>query len=308
MGANVMEKLYYTLGGIILCLVAIVSWMFLINKSGKKRRSNDNEDEDKSCRFYINVFVLNKREVIKEKVKSKFGSFKYLGNAVAMVAGKLVTDEKFSKILYEKMSVIIPEKLREELGVDSSVELEYSNKSYFVVSVDIKAADARFLVKMKGGEQHLKVYDNLVTHLFGNMVHQRLSDQLVGIIGEKLIEKIPERVIERMKDGGGVDVEAVAKSESEQARYFFTAMKLISKSNTSSPEIVGEVSTSVSSVVENKGDTNVTYNDNESDGVYVTSKDGLPDNTHNEETAAAQEKKSGWYPGKYMRKFTTKTK
>ena len=310
MGANTLEKLYYTLAGVLLCLLAVSSWLYLNKRSGKKKRSNndnnDDEGEDKSCRFYMNVFVLNKQDVIKEKVKSKFGNFKYLGSAVAAVAGRVVTDERFTNALYEKMSCIIPERLREELGVESSVDLEYSIKSYFVISVDIKTADARVLVKKRGGEKHLKIYDRLISSLFGHIMQQSLSDQLVGIIGDKLVERLPEKLTERLKDGGGVDVEAVAKSEAEQARYFFTAVKLISKSNVCSPEIVGEVSTNEAFSNNNEVDTNMKYNDDDSDGVYVTNTDTVPDNTTLDEAkqSTMKEKKSGWYPGKFINKFT----
>ncbi len=317
MGANVVEKIYFTLGGIFLCIVAIISWL-LLNKSGRKRGTNNNDEKDISCRFYINVFVLNKQEVIKEKVKSKFRNFKYLGNALAAVAGRMVTDEKFSNVLYDKLCVIIPEKLREELGVESSVELEYSNKSYFVISVDIKAADARFLVQKKGSEKYLRIYDNMISSLFGDILEQRLSDQLVGIIGEKLVEKIPEKIIERMKDGAGIDVEAVAKSEGEQARYFFAVINLIAKSNASTPEIMGQVSTSIpnNDTTNRDDDTNITYNGNgddndNDDGVYVTRKDSVPEAAIGEQKDGYSEKnrkKSGWFPGKYIQKFTKSNK
>ena len=311
MGANLLEKLYYVTAGIFLCFLGIASWLYLNNKSSRKRKGiGSDPDHSKSCRFYLNIFVLNKEEVIKEKVRNKFGNFKYIGKAVAAVAGRMVTDEKFSQGLYEKMSTIIPEKLQEELGIESLVELEYSVKSYFVISVDIKAADARVLVKKKGSEKQLKIYDSLVNNLFSSSImQQQLSDQLVGIIGDKLVEKLPEKMTERLKDGGGVDVEVVAKSEAEQSRYFFTVMKLLLKTNANTPGIMGEISTN-SNIGKEEGDeeedTNITYNDNESDGVYVADSNVHTDTNTSESQNQEKGKSSNssWYPGKFLKKLT----
>ena len=110
---------------------------------------------------------MNKSEVIKSKVQSKFKNFKLLGKIAGKIAGRMVTDKQFIQKISDKISLIIPERLQEDIGVVSEVELAFQHESYMVMSVSILSADARKVIEKKGGSEKLKKFDQFMDVLGG---------------------------------------------------------------------------------------------------------------------------------------------
>jgi hypothetical protein len=52
----------------------------------------------------------------------------------------------------------------------------------------------------------------------------------VSVIGEKLLEQLPIKITERMKEAAGLEVEVFARSEADQARFLFSALKQLASS------------------------------------------------------------------------------
>ena len=144
------RSLYFSIGAAF----SVYAFMML-NKYNKKKKKDiqrkqigsDNVNED-SVKFYINIFLMNKSEMVRSKVESKLKNFRLLGAALGSLANKLITDKKLIDKIGAKLVVMIPEKLKEEIGAVSQVEVVYQEDSYFCVSIDILSADARKLIGM----------------------------------------------------------------------------------------------------------------------------------------------------------------
>jgi bifunctional DNA-binding transcriptional regulator/antitoxin component of YhaV-PrlF toxin-antitoxin module len=226
-----IDRGFYFLLGVALALFVVAT----INKQKKKKHvekikaaGNVNHTEDLSdrVRFFVNIFVLNKSEVVKAQVESKFKNFRLLGKIAGNIAGRVVTDKAFIEKIAGKFAVLIPEKLREEIGVTAEVELVFQQDSFMVIAVDILAADARKLIEKKGGSEKLKVYDSWMHTLnLEDYLNKPISDQLVTMVGEKLMEQLPLKIAERMKEAAGLEVEVYTRSEADQSRFFYSALK-----------------------------------------------------------------------------------
>lgn len=235
-----IDRGIYFLLGIAVALFTVASF----NKQKKRKhiesiKSAGNvpvaEDLNDVVRFFVNIFILNKSEVVKAQVQSKFKNFRLLGKLAGGIAGKLVTDKVFIEKVAEKFAILIPEKLQAEIGVTASVELVFQQDSFMVIAVDILGADARKILEKKGGSEKVKAYDSLMASLgLGEYLQKPISDQLVSIIGEKLMEQLPLKIAERMKETAGLDVEVCARSETDQARYFFTVLNQMKENSSAS--------------------------------------------------------------------------
>ena len=325
--ATLAEIFYYVFTGAVGALTVIIFLLKQYSSIQKKRRKSASADDPSkgAVRFYLNVFVLNKKEVIKSKVQEKFGKFKILGRLAGGLAGNLVTDDAFVDKLCAQLSNIIPERLKEQIGVDAEVGVVYKIRSYFVIVVDVHHADARAIIKRKGGEQKLEIFDRIMNFAgIGEILEKPLSDQFVAVVGDRLIDELPEKMTQRLKEAAGVEVEVVARSEGDQSNYFFAVVNQLnhSSSRSDTPVITGRVS------IDYDGDgwDNVGEEDAKMPNQSSTMKVGVSEGKGTEKeyaqgnngeiaayssTAATDEvaskstekNKTSWYPGKYIRKL-----
>ena len=127
--------------------VILTLFLMTLVKSLKKQ----NKVEKEIVKFYLNIFVLNRKEVIKNKMKSKFSYTPVLAKVLAKVAGRMITDAKFSENIGHKLEEMIPVKLS-EIGVKANVEMVFNWNSFVVIEVRILTADARKFIEKRAGK------------------------------------------------------------------------------------------------------------------------------------------------------------
>ena len=118
----------------------------------------------------MNIFCLNKSQALKTVIKKKFSSA-VVGRLVGAMASRLVSDKAFMRVLGERIMLMVPERLN-EIGVTAQVDVAFSWESFLVVEIAILHADARKLIKKRGGKEKAEKFDKLMD-LFGSRSMER---------------------------------------------------------------------------------------------------------------------------------------
>lgn len=177
--------------------------------------------------FYINVWVENVKDIIKEKVDekvSKSSGFGVFNAAVKGMATTMVSDDKVSSAIAAKLCEKVPEALA-TMGITGNVEQKWVNKSYVVLRVQVDNIHKdKLLEKAKGAEfadrfktmlecfSYFEMED--ATQTAETKIKEKVLTALMSRLGEALPAKLGENGIACI-----VDVMPLAR----QADYFYEA-------------------------------------------------------------------------------------
>eukprot|EP00927_Polykrikos_kofoidii_P029731 TRINITY_DN25657_c0_g1_i1.p1 TRINITY_DN25657_c0_g1~~TRINITY_DN25657_c0_g1_i1.p1 ORF type:complete len:210 (-),score=61.76 TRINITY_DN25657_c0_g1_i1:265-894(-) len=197
------------------------------------------EDDEDVPTMYLNIMIMEKTEeldkMIKEKVAQKMPNplgFGLLGRAAGKLAVKVVDEKKIAAKLAIKMPEVMPEKMS-QMGITAEAEEVFRKGAFVVVRLKIKHLDVHAMMAAKLGEDKAAKVDKGMACLkclarwFGykddavdQKVDRTMGDKIVEAMCKSLPEALPKTMAEK-----GIIVEIAAKSEKEQAAYFFEAIK-----------------------------------------------------------------------------------
>lgn len=185
--------------------------------------------------MYLNITVCNKEEFVDQKLTQKMGK---MGHFLAKAANKMITDQKFTTKIADKLSAGIPEKMARQ-GVSIQSEVVYVKLNYFVLRLTVKNVDACKLVATKhykeGDKNPLPDPENDLKaaklHWYlskvPSAVRPKLEYTMNLVMCRKLLKKLPEGVVRKMKNEADLEIKCVGKSDRKQASYFFDFVKIL---------------------------------------------------------------------------------
>jgi len=172
------------------------------------------------ARFYLNIVVLNKKEVVNAGVQKKTGlEGRGLGRLAGVLANCMVTDDKFGANLGKRLEEMIPRRM-EEQGIKAKAALEFKRGNLVVMLVTVKSVDMRTLVAKKLGDDKANKF-NKWHEFLPRSLQREFEDFVISRLAAGLMTKLPENVAEKMKEMGGMEVAAEAKTPEEEAEYLF---------------------------------------------------------------------------------------
>lgn len=211
-------------------LLGAVLTVYTILIMRKKAKTKAIGDESTSIiKFYLNIFILNKDDAIKNIVKQKVSN-KIVGSVIGTLAASRISDDAFAENMGKKISELIPIKL-EEVGITSVVDIGFQQGAYLCVKVDIVKADARKLIAKRGGKDQLAKFNYFMDLIGIPQLNDSIDNSLASIIGEKMQKQLPIGLKDRMQEKAGLDVRVVACSEDEQASFLLETLKELNKDN-----------------------------------------------------------------------------
>jgi len=182
------------------------------------------DERMKKARFYLNVVILNKREVIDTGVKTKTGwgskvGTRGLGKMAAALANKVVTDDKFSKKIGANMETNIPEKMA-LMGIKASAKLMFTRGNLLVMQVVVESIDVRKLV---GNRLDDKKADklNMWLEYLPPRFRREIDDFMKARLAVGLMQKLPENMAGQLRELAGIEVEVESAAPDQEAECLF---------------------------------------------------------------------------------------
>jgi len=175
--------------------------------------------------FYINITLLNKDEVVAEKVAERAGKG-FLGKAAAFAANKLVTEEKvvqkFSELLVDRV-----EKAVAEVGIEASVEIKYKQGPLVVVQMQVTEVDPLQLVLSAKGAEFASSFSTLLTAAenigLKDKLYPQILERITSKVNEALMEKFEEMIPKKFAEQN-IIVSCQSCSLSEEAEFLFAVL------------------------------------------------------------------------------------
>ena len=118
-------------------------------------------------------------------------------------------DDQFMGKIGGTLSSVIPQKLREAIGLTAEVNTLFVWKTMLVMEVRIIAADAVRVIERFGSDQRSEFLRALLDLFQGGALSASLNHTLALIIGERLQDRLGPTIMEKM-DERGLRVEVFA--------------------------------------------------------------------------------------------------
>lgn len=218
--ASIESYCYFILGVVFTLFVMII--LRDINK--KKSKKNGNEGPAK---FYLNCFVLNSSDLVKEKVREKVAGrpIAMLGGVIGRIASSVISDELITKKVAARLADAIPERLV-QMGITSTVKVVYTQASYLCLEIAVLNTEARKLLENIRGKEKGDRFASLMDLIGMPSLERSFEASLAVIVGEKLKEKLPQILAERAQEKAGLELESVACSSGDQVSILFYCILL----------------------------------------------------------------------------------
>ena len=187
-----LSPLFYFFLGVFLTL-----YVLMIFRKNRDKKMHDSEKKS-VIKFYLNIFIQNKEEALKNTVKSKVSN-RFMGSVAGALANNIVSDEQFTNMMGTKMCEMIPVRLA-DLGIKCDVYTAYAYENYLCISIDVISADARQIIEKRAGKKGVQEFENFLD-LFGMpQLNSSIDDTVASVIGKKLQASLPAGLRDKMQD------------------------------------------------------------------------------------------------------------
>ena len=178
--------------------------------------------------FYLNITLLNKNEIVEEKVQEKLHDMKDrpVGKLISRAATALTSESYVSNKIYLKLSEMMQERLQ-EMGLKVTVSKMFLEGSFFVLKADIQTLELYKLVEMTKGKEYATNLKLLVSSLQEMGVKEKTLPNIMENISMQVYEALLCRLSQQLPSKfseSGIKAKVVALHSSHQAEYFFDAI------------------------------------------------------------------------------------
>ena len=213
--------------------------LFYLATKGDEADDEDVRQRHRGYKFYLNIIIQNKSQVIKKKASERvpYGVFGFGKKIVANVADAVIKDDDFAEKIGDSLKDQIPVKLKEKFGdgIKVSTDRVFVKDNLVVVSVQIAKANIIKLLGMQpdGGKRKSstvqRIFDLLgkVSKKLESITESELNKKIADKIGAKLKMLLADEIKLKLRNESGVDVLIEAKHSSHQAEFFYSLMNKI---------------------------------------------------------------------------------
>mmetsp|Transcript_988 Transcript_988/g.1646 ORF Transcript_988/g.1646 Transcript_988/m.1646 type:complete len:207 (+) Transcript_988:105-725(+) len=196
-------------------------------EEGKNKADNIDVGTYQLQAFYLNIILLNKDEVVKNKATERVGN-NIFGKAAAFTANRLVSNEKILEGIVEKLMNGITSAIT-TMGISASQEKVFQKGAFVVIRLQISEVDKIKLLRKAKGDEFSASFEVLLHSLnmlgldaANSQIDKKMKDHIQEGMMSRFEEVIPQKLAE---NGVNVDVECVPSEK--EAEYFFKVHKYL---------------------------------------------------------------------------------
>ena len=192
--------------------------------------SKDRDDEVNKSRIFLNMFFLNKKEIVENIVRSRVSRRTPILRAIAKrLVNNLISDEKLVNRIGDDICKLILIRL-EKLGVKAVTRLAYQQSAYLCIEIVVEDIDVmKFLQENISTQNAAKKYDKIRKLIPYDWFHQWVTSLLVQKLNKRLLVQLPDIIQEKLQFKLSAEVEIVSCSSNEQGPFLLDTIKLLSE-------------------------------------------------------------------------------
>lgn len=237
MSESVLSALYYFSFGIS---VAVYLWILFTkpspvttatNSSGTSNNSNANKKENNNSnvmrRLYLNVFFLDRTEVIHTIIRSKVSKSRPLIRALAKRAAVVL----LKKSIVEKVAAGLTKPLVERLeamGVKCAVNVAYAEASFACLEISFYNLDFHQFFVFNAGLQQADKITGLLDRFSLPAINEVLKKWMINFLYGKFMVQLPLTLKEKLYTKMNAEMEIIPCTEEEQSPFFIQTINQLS--------------------------------------------------------------------------------
>lgn len=128
--------------------------------SGTFNNPYDTLDSAKLPRFYMNVILFNKKEVVQAKVQAKIRN-SVLSKMASSIANNVISDEKVINSLAEQLIEKVESTVM-EMGMQVELKKTFQRDNFVVLHVKVLEIDTLTLLVATKGEQYATLFSTMM--------------------------------------------------------------------------------------------------------------------------------------------------
>lgn len=205
-----LTKCFYFFFGVVTAIYGVLLYF----KVTKSKSSEEQPAGKQAVKFYLNVFFLDRKELLRNMVRSKVSRNLPVLRALTKRAAVALLNNVIVDKVAANLCKVIPENLG-KMGVRCSVNIIFSKASFLCIEVAMTKIDIPTLIDFNAGEAaSLKVKALLERFSFPKL-NEVINNFLLGMFEKKLMEKLPVQLKQKLQDKMYADVEIFPTTEEE---------------------------------------------------------------------------------------------
>lgn len=168
-----------------------------------------------SVKFYLNIFFLDRKELLRNMVRSKVSRNMPVLRALSKRAAVALLNNVIVEKVAANLCKVIPENLG-KMGIRCNVNIIYTKASFLCIEVAMYKVDIPALVEFSAGEvAGQKVKDLIERHSFPKLNEFINYMMLTYMFQRKLMDKLPVQLKQKLQDKMYADLEIFSCTEEE---------------------------------------------------------------------------------------------
>eukprot|EP01036_Dinobryon_divergens_P025300 gene25299-33829_t len=187
---------------------------------------SDVPTDSANVRLYLNLYFVDRREFLKNIVRSKISKKRRILRAVAkrVVAGLL--EASIVEKVGTNMAKIVPEKL-ELMGLKATATVVYTKSSYICLEVVLHHLDLPTLVSnMSGSPEKGEGVRKILSIISFPRFDACMNRLLIQLLSFRILQQLPGQVQGKLLDKLNAEVEVIACNEEEQGPVLVSSIQL----------------------------------------------------------------------------------
>lgn len=227
-----LSALYYVNFGVALC---IYLYFVFMKKDGQPQSGNQlkgKESKDYIKKLYLNIFFLDRREAIRNIVRSKIPKNKVIIRALAKRAAVVLLEKGIVEKIANNLCKSIGDRL-DSMGVKSSVGIGYTQSAFVCIEVTITNFDLFkfFLFSTEGNEEKAtKIVDSLEKYSIP-AVTDFFNKFLLNVVANKFVVALPATIKEKLYNLMNAELELVTCTEEDQGPFLIQTINQLNLSS-----------------------------------------------------------------------------
>lgn len=216
---TISSGIFYFFFGVAVTLYSMVLYFKRQNKSTDVQKNS-------ACRFYINIFFLDREEFVRNIVRSKVPKSRPFVRALAKRAAVVLLSGEIVDRIGQNLCKTIPERLA-VMGIRSNVTVGYTQAAFVCIEVNLISVDIqKFIWYNAGVDKSLQVKAFLDTVSFPSL-DNFLNWALLAFLKGKLMKQLPVTLIDKLQDKMNAQIELVCCTEEEQGPFLVDTIQQI---------------------------------------------------------------------------------
>ena len=227
-----LSAVFYYFFGFVSAVYVVLLWFKIFYKTS--------EPQSKAVKFYLNMFFLDRKELLRNIVRSKVSRNMPVVRALSKRAAVALLNNTIVEKVAVNLCKIIPDNLG-KMGVRCSVNVIYTKAAFVCIEVAMYKIDIPTLIEYNAGEMAILKIKKLIERVSFPKLNELINQFLLNFFLKKLLEKLPMQLKTKLQDKMYADVELFSCNEDDLGPFLAQTMNQLNRSE----DYVGTPTTAV---------------------------------------------------------------